>query len=957
MRSKQVVFLLSCVSVCLALEVLPAAVAEDLPGDRPPGGFHLVAEDDCGSAEQTHVVVGTAWTYPESMVQAEEPYRTLVFDNQECLFRYLNPNPLAAYKVDVVYLDNGGRVQRLEANGREVHGNLPLPVGRPRRFVYDIPRAAYADGKNLELRFIRVAGANAVVSYVRIWSTERTPLGAPPPEQRAAFPPPAVEPAKPIVPPKPLWPANGPIEEDWTLQDEAYCRPVGAGWEAPADAIRSRVIPSVQRQIERGAILLADLPRLGVKDLEADAKRLAEAAAACQSLVRAKSVDPETWKKAYFDSRWAVRRLALANPLLHQGEGLLFVRRHHPHFAHQCARRRAAANHVGGEICLLRGIRPDKTVLFGEIVRLTRGKFPEGVFGRPDVSFDGRRIVFGFGPKLGVPAAQHPLARHREDGPCGYFQVWEMTLDGHSPPRQLTHDGSQCENADPLYLPDGRIGFMSERQGGLVQCGDWALSYCLHTMQPDGSDIRQVTWAKDGEWDPSLMDDGTILLTRWEYMMRFWAPTQLLWNVRPDGTNPRVIGGYLLGERNYAMCRQVPGRGKVACIDSGHHNDGSGSVLVVDLNRGRDSVAGVRTVAAGHYDCPYPLDENYFLVSHVPRTDRPAGTTEYGIYLLDAWGGRELLYRDPELSAMFPMPLRPRPRPGLVAATAGSAGSAEGEFGEFFVADVHQGLPERVRGKARSLRIVEAHERHLLTLPWNVEVGIDSGFETKTVLGTVPVEADGSAYFRVPAGKAVFFAVLDESDRALHVMRMTTTVRPGERIGCVGCHEPMGRAPPQGRPPQAALRPASTIQPPPWGLRPMGFPELVQPILDRHCTRCHDGALGPEKSFDLSAPKNASLALEKWYSDTMYQDKTSYVNLRRYVKHAPIHQYDTPPLAWGSRVSPLLDVLAKGHYAVTLSRGQWQALAAWIDCNAPYLDDFRKLAADPVERLASGPGP
>jgi hypothetical protein len=942
---------MNCVTVWLALHGLPATAAEDLPGDRPPSGFHLVAEDDCGSPQQTHVVVGTAWTYPESMVQADGPYRTLVFDNQECLLRYRDPNPAAGYKVDVVYLDNGGRVQRLEANGHEVHGNLSLPVGRPRRYVYEVPRAAYADGKTLDLRFIKVAGANAIVSYVRIWSTERTPLGAPPAEQRAAFHPPAAATAKPIIPPKPLWPTSGPIEEDWTLEDEAYCRPVAARWEAPADAITSRVIPSVQRQLQRGAILMADLPRLGVTDLGADAARLAEAAAACQSLIRAKSADAEAWKKVYFQTRWAVRRMALANPLLHQGAGLLFVRRHHPHFAHQCARRRAAASGIGGEICLLREVRPDNS---GEIVRLTQGKFPDGVFGRPDVSFDGRRIVFGFGPKLGAGAAQHPLARHREDGPCGYFQIWEMTLDGRSAPRQLTDDGNACENADPLYLPDGRIAFMSERQGGLVQCGDWALSYCLHTMDPDGAEVRQVTWAKDGEWDPSLMDDGTVLFTRWEYVMRFWGPTQLLWSVRPDGTNPRVIGGYLLGERNYAMCRQVPGRSKVVCIDSGHHNDGSGSVLVVDLNYGRDSVAGVRTMAAGRFDCPYPLNENYILVAHAPRTDRPAGTTDYGIYLLDAWGGRELLYRDPQLSAMFPMPLRPRPRPGLVAATAEPA---VGEFGEFFVADVHQGLPEQVRGKARHLRIVEAHERHLLTLPWNVEVGIDSGFETKTVLGTVPVEADGSAYFRVPAGKAVFFAVLDENYQALHVMRMTTTVRPGERTGCVGCHEPMGRAPPRDRLPQAALRPASTIQPPPWGLRALGFPELVQPVLDRHCTRCHDGARGPEKSFDLTAPKSASLALEKWYSDKMYQDKTSYVQLRRYVKHAPIHQYYTPPLAWGSRVSPLMDVLAKGHYGVTLGRDQWQALAAWIDCNAPYLDDFRKLAADPAQRLASGPSP
>ena len=932
--------------VWLALPWLPVTAAEDLPGDPSPKGYHLVAEDHCGSSQQSHVIVGTAWTYPEGMVDADEPYRTLVFDTRRCILRYLKPCPTAAYKVEVVYLDNGGRVQRLEANGRQVHGDLALPIRRPRRFVYDIPKAAYADGQKLDLHFIKVAGANAIVSYVRIWSSDPTPLGAPPAEERAAIQPhrPA---AKPVIPPKPLWATAGLIEEDWTWQDELYRRPVGANWERPEAVLAERVIPAVRRHLDRSAVLLADLSRLGAKDLAVDARSLADADQACQSLLAGKFAELGAWQKLYFDTRWAVRRLAFKNPLLHQGEGILFVLRHHAHFGHQCARRRAAATNSGGEICLLRELRPDNG---GQVVHLTKDRFPEGVFGRPDVSFDGKQIVFGFGPKLEPGNARHPLAQHRMDGECGYFQLWAMGVDGRgSPPRPLTADGNKWENADPFYLPNGRIGFMSERAGGLVQCGDWALSYCLHTMNADGSDIRQITWAKDGEWDPSLMDDGTMLFTRWEYVMRFWRPTQLLWSARPDGTNPRVIGGYLTAERNYAMCRQIPGRSEVVCIDSGHHNDGNGNVLVVNLNHGRDSVAGVRTVAAGSYDCPYPLTDKYFLVSYAPRQDRPALTTDYGIYLLDAWGGRELLYRDRKLSAMFPMPVHPRFKPAVLPELE----AAGDQFGEFFVADVHRGLPAEVRGKGRYLRIVEAHERHLRTLPWNVEVGIDSGFETKTVLGTVPVEADGSAYFRVPAGKAVFFAVLDEQYRALHVMRMTTTVRPGERIGCVGCHEPMPEAPPRTGLPVALLRPASTIQPPPWGLRPFGFPELVQPILDKHCVCCHDGTLGARKSFDLAASK-ATLKLEKWYSDKIYQDKTSYVNLRRYVKNAPIHRYYMAPLTWGSRVSPLVELLAKGHYGVVLDGDQWQTLTAWIDCNAPYLDDFRKLAAEPAERIAAG---
>ena len=158
---------------------VPVATAAPTNGDGPPEGFHLVAEDNCGTRQQTHVVAGTSYLYAPGMVEASNEHRAIVFDNRACVFRYLGPNPEASYKVEVVYVDNGGRVQRLEANGHTVHGPMELPLKRPGRFLFDIPKAAHADGKMLELKFIKVAGANAVVSYVRVWSTDGKPLEAP----------------------------------------------------------------------------------------------------------------------------------------------------------------------------------------------------------------------------------------------------------------------------------------------------------------------------------------------------------------------------------------------------------------------------------------------------------------------------------------------------------------------------------------------------------------------------------------------------------------------------------------------------------------------------------------------------------------------------------------------------------------------------------------------------------
>ncbi len=939
----------ACLVVLAVLSPALSAPAEEASKFQPPQGYHLVADDNCGTKNQIHVVVGKAWVYPTTMVQAPQQYRTIVFDNNACVFRYLKPNPKASYKVDVVYLDNGGRVQRLEANGKQVHGDLKLPVKRPGRFIYDIPRSAYADGKKIDLKFINVAGANALVCYVRIWSTDKTPLAGPSAAERAAHK---------ATPAKLPWKITDPVERDWVSQDRLARASVGA------------VAACVDKHLRRGEQILADLRQLDAKRLATDTEALRKAARSRDALPAARNSEAEAWKKVYLATRWAVRRLAFKNPLLHDGNGLLFVRRYHPTRNHQCSRRRSRYNKLGGEICILKEIRPEGN---GRVVSITKGKFPGGMFSRPDVSFDGKRILFGFAaadvtePVKKLPNNYLNACYYQSLGNGTYFQVWEMGLDADGPaPRQITKAKRlREESTDPIYLPSGRIAFMSPRAGGFVQCGDWAWADCMFTMAPDGTDIRRITLSKEGEWDPSLMDDGTIMFTRWEYVMRFWRPTQLIWNARPDGTNPRVIGGFLTRERNYAMCRQIPGTSKVVCVEAHHHNDGSGNILIVDLKYGRDNKAGHEVLVRGSGDCPYPLGGpstqpragKYFLVSYDPSGAGPSDrrtAREVGIYLADVYGGLELVHRDKSMSAMFPMLLRPRRKPAAIPEVSPKAGQTGGVF---VMENVDRGLPESMHGKARYLRIVEAHERRIRTIPCNLWSGI-GGFETKTVLGTVPIEADGSASFRVPAGKAVFFSVLDEKFQALHTMRMTTDIKRGERMGCVGCHEPAGTTPSSSGVSVASQRAPSEMKPPPWGVQTFGFPKLVQPILNKHCIKCHDGAKGKgkDKGPDLRpGSKEAEVFVPNVYTIAgdgykRFYKYNSYWNLLKYVKRADINQYSTPAGTWGSRVSPLMGLLAKGHQKVKLSQAEWRTLCAWIDCNVPYLDDWRKYSVDPAVR-------
>ena len=79
------------------------------------------------------------------------------------------------------------------------------------------------------------------------------------------------------------------------------------------------------------------------------------------------------------------------------------------------------------------------------------------------------------------------------------------------------------------------------------------------------------------------------------------------------------------------------------------------------------------------------------------------------------------------------------------------------------------------------------------TRTWRLSEGLS--WTPVEVLGTVPVEADGSAHFRVPVDTPVYFQLLDENYMELRRMRSFISFQPGEQRGCVGCHESKAVAP------------------------------------------------------------------------------------------------------------------------------------------------------------------
>ncbi len=312
---------------------------------------------------------------------------------------------------------------------------------------------------------------------------------------------------------------------------------------------------------------------------------------------------------------------------------------------------------------------------------------------------------------------------------------------------------------------------------------------------------------------------------------------------------------------------------------------------------------------------PYPLDDKFFLVSHNP--DRPWNDIKaYGLYLLDEFGNCVPVYRDPEISCWQPYPLRRRPRPPAVPSVLSTEGQAE-----VLLSDVYKGLDGIGRGTIKYLRIMEQVPR-----PWSarrfwdgdtaggqhIVLSMGSVLGLKVLHGVVPVREDGSAYFTVPANKNIYFQALDENFMEIQRMRTYINLRPGEKRSCVGCHQWRQLAP-QNKPAMALNHPPSTprAQPGDTAPRAIHYPSDVQPILDKHCIRCHSGT-EPAGEMDLSGELT-----------TLFSRSYETIMQRRLVKtfregsdFAGVKS--VPAKTVGSHAAKLIMTLRQGHQDVEL---------------------------------------
>jgi hypothetical protein len=615
-----------------------------------------------------------------------------------------------------------------------------------------------------------------------------------------------------------------------------------------------------------------------------------------------------------------------ANPLLKKGPILFVVRNQYKSDHHN-----TATIFQNGEVntSSYQGGGAIKTIDFangGQIRTLIEND--KSVYRDTELHFDGNRIIFSM----------------RKDITDDYH-IYQMHKDG-SGLKQLT-SAPGVADIDPNYLPDGGIVFSSTREPKYCMCNIHIMAN-LFRMDADGANIFQIGKSTLFEGHSSIMPDGRILYDRWEYIDRNFGDAQGLWTVNPDGTNHSVYWGNNTNSPGGVIdARSIPGTANVIAVLGSCHDRPWGALGIINRQIGLDlkgpiiqtwPASAIDLVGKGDFDTfkqvrpryedPYPLSSKYFLCS------RTINDEEMGIFLIDVFGNELLLHTEGP-GCFDPMPIAPRLRPPQLA----SRQDFTSLTGQIYVQDVYLGthMEGVKRGAVKTLRIIESPEKRFWTEPaWNGQgvhrPGLNwHSFENKRILGEVPVEKDGSAFFEVPANTFIYFQLLDENGKMVQSMRSGTIVQAGEKLGCVGCHDNRMIAPPQTHySSMATLRQPNKMTGWYGETKIFNYMEDVQPIFDRHCVSCHDFGKKAGEKLLLTGDRNMFF-------------NASYIELwqKKYINSIGAGPSEIQPAySWGSNSSTLVETIESGHKGIQLSKKEYDRINTWIDINGVYYPNY-----------------
>ena len=615
------------------------------------------------------------------------------------------------------------------------------------------------------------------------------------------------------------------------------------------------------------------------------------------------------------------------------------------------------AGHWNDELTVLSNLRGTP-----EVKRLFQPANRESLLD-PVLHFDAQRLLFA---KRGAKES--------------HWRLWEIGVDGQGLRQVTPDDGEDIAHFDPCYLPDGRIIFASTAvyQGLPCEFGAQAMT-CLYLLDPKLASVRQLTFEQDSDWCPTMLPNGRVLYQRWEYTDQSHANSRILFHMNPDGTDQREFrGSGSWFPASFFYAKAIPGEAhQVIGVAGGHHGTPrSGRLLILDPSQGRRDGEGIVQEIPGRgktvepivrdrlvdgvwpqFLQPWPLSAKYHIVAAKLRAD-----ALWGIYLVDVFDNLTLIQEVEGTALLWPIALQKTPLPPVVPDRVNLAT----DEATVFITDVYQGpgLKGVPRGSVKNLRVIEYYFSRRGFGGLYGTLGLDGPWDVKRILGTVPVEADGSAHFKIPANSPLALQPLDAQGQALQLMRSWFVGMPGEAVSCAGCHEPQNEVS-LNKPSLAARRPASPIAPWHGPARGFSFVREVQPVLDKYCVSCHDGSSTAFQAVKITAgfqPAQSAvphdlpylkgdLPLTNWTSqlagrwDGGGKFTESYFQLQRFVRRPGIEgdRRMFTPLEFHFSTTELGQLLAGGHHGVKLDAEAWERLATWVDLNAPFYGTWGEI--------------
>jgi len=647
------------------------------------------------------------------------------------------------------------------------------------------------------------------------------------------------------------------------------------------------------------------------------------------------------------------REALLANPLI-DFEQLLFVKRKATAPSLGLPRNwqsNSSLSRTGydDELSILSDIRGE-----GSISTLFKSK--DGRFiGDVDLNFDADKMLFS------MPDDK------------GRWQVFELASDGTGL-RQCTGEQPDVDCYDACYLPSGKIAFTSTACFIGVPCVYGSSHVAnLYVMDADGKNIRQLCFDQEHDWCPTVLNNGKLLYTRWEYTDTPHSNTRLLFQMNPDGTEQaEYYGSNSYWPNSFFYTRPIPGHAtKVVAVIGGHHdNPRMGELVVFDPAIGRQEADGAVQRIPGNgkkveplirdgltnnswpkFLHPVPLSEKHFLVSCKLNPN-----SLWGIYLVDTFDNLTLIKELPGKALLEPLPLRKTIRPPVI----GEKVDLTQKDATIYISDIYsgKGLKGIPRDTVKSLRIFTYHYAYQNMGGLLGVVGMDGPWDIKRVIGTVRVHEDGSAKFKVPANTPISLQPLDAEGKAIQLMRSWTTAMPGEVVSCVGCHDATNAAP-ASRITTAQSAPADAIMPWHGPTRGFSYAREVQPVIDRYCVGCHDGT--PQADGKQIPNLRGDMKLTDWSSITpgnggVHAGKFSvgYAQLHRYVRRPGIESdyHMLEPMEYHADTTELVQMLRNGHHNVKMDAEAWDRLITWIDLNCPFHGTWGEEIDNPGRQVA-----